>query len=180
MQKSRVSSMLFALGCLTVLGTTFGVGVVVGRHSGRPLLPPSGDSTKLARRDESALPPTPTLTFYRELTAPLEEPRPKTGAPPRTGRSGSREGAGSGHEPSLSGGPTFAVQVGAYKSRAPAEALRATLAASGHDAYVEEVAGPSGTRYRVRVGSFASRQAADEAAARLARERRLATYVSPR
>jgi cell division protein FtsN len=60
--------------------------------------------------------------------------------------------------------------VGAYKTRQPAEALRASLAAAGHDAYVVEAEGAGGARYRVRVGSFPTRQAAVDAVARLGGE----------
>jgi len=175
--------MFFGLGCVTLLAATFGVGVMVGRHSNRTTLRSVG-SADSPRVDNAGLaaPPTPPLTFYRELTAPLDEVRPKGGSSVGR-RARSLEGGGESRETSRSSGvngSAFTVQVGAYQTRAPAEALRATLAASGHDAYVEEAAGPGGVRYRVRVGSFPSRQAASEAATRLARERQLATYVSPR
>jgi cell division protein FtsN len=61
----------------------------------------------------------------------------------------------------------FTVQAGAYRVRPPAEALRATLAAAGHDARVVETDAPNGVRFRVQVGDFGSRDAAREAAARL-------------
>jgi cell division protein FtsN len=75
---------------------------------------------------------------------------------------------------------TFTVQVGAYKARPPAEALRATLVAAGHDADVVESASGGETRFRVRVGAFATRDAARAAAARLSAERTLSTFVTPR
>ncbi|MBI2491463.1 MAG: SPOR domain-containing protein, partial [Candidatus Rokubacteria bacterium] len=74
----------------------------------------------------------------------------------------------------------YTVQVAAYKARAPADSLRASLAAAGHDAYVVEGDGPGGVPYRVRVGSFATREAAQEAAARLGRERSLTAFVTAR
>ena len=61
----------------------------------------------------------------------------------------------------------FTVQVGAYKARGPADALRATLAAAGHEARVVETDAANSVRFRVQVGDFASRDAAREAAARL-------------
>jgi len=72
------------------------------------------------------------------------------------------------------------VQVAAYNARPPAEALRTTLAASGHDARVVEAATSTGVRYRVQVGSFSTRQAAQDAAARIGAERALATFVTTR
>lgn len=60
----------------------------------------------------------------------------------------------------------FTVQVAAYRYRAPADALRATLAAAGHDARVVESDAPNGVRFRVQIGDFASRDAARDAASR--------------
>jgi DedD protein len=62
----------------------------------------------------------------------------------------------------------FTVQIAAYTVRASAEALRSTISAAGHDAYIVENEGPPGTpRYRVRVGSYPTREAAIAAATRL-------------
>lgn len=61
----------------------------------------------------------------------------------------------------------FTIQVGAYRLRPPADALRATLVAAGHDARVVDNEAPNGVRFRVQIGDFASRDAAREAAARL-------------
>ena len=61
----------------------------------------------------------------------------------------------------------FTIQVGAYRLRPPAEALRATLMAAGHDARVVENEAANGVRFRVQIGDFASRDAARDAAARL-------------
>jgi cell division protein FtsN len=60
----------------------------------------------------------------------------------------------------------FTIQVAAYRQRPPADALRATLVAAGHDARVVENDAPNGVRYRVQVGDFASRDAARDAATR--------------
>jgi cell division protein FtsN len=72
------------------------------------------------------------------------------------------------------------VQVGAFKTRSQAEALRARLAQGGQEVHVTEIEAGGITQYRVRVGSFATREAAREAAARLGGERQLATYVTTR
>ena len=59
----------------------------------------------------------------------------------------------------------FTVQIAAYSARASAEALRNTITAAGHQAYIVENDGPPGTpRYRVRVGSYPTREAAIAAA----------------
>ena len=77
-------------------------------------------------------------------------------------------------------GASFTVQVAAYNARPPADALRAMLAAAGHDARVIEASTPGGVRYRVQVGAFATRQAAQDIAARLTAERSLPTFVTSR
>ncbi len=203
---SRLGTLLFAFGCLVVLGVTFGLGVLVGRHSGRPsAATPTATATAAEGRrgsstpDARPAPPAPTLTFYQELTAPLGSPGPApsvkgsrpgqaakpkpeaapttTAAPPapkpvpvdahETPRAGTAEGR-------------FTVQVGAYRSRGPAEAQRASLAAAGHDAFIVETESAGEARYRVRFGSFTTREAAMEAAARLGGERALSTYVTAR
>jgi cell division protein FtsN len=70
----------------------------------------------------------------------------------------------------------FTIQVAAYRFRPPADALRATLAAAGHDARVVENDAPNGVRFRVQIGDFASRDAARDAAARLTG----ATFITTR
>ena len=76
---------------------------------------------------------------------------------------------------------SFTIQVGAYKAREPAEALRARLAAAGHAAYVAEIDSSGSVRYRVRIGSFATREAAQQAADKIvAGERKLSAFVTAR
>ncbi len=70
--------------------------------------------------------------------------------------------------------------MGAYKPREPADALRARLAAAGHDAYVAQVDAPGSVRFRVRVGSFATREAAQQVADRIGSERSLSAFVTAR
>jgi septal ring-binding cell division protein DamX len=152
------------------------------RHEGRGL-----DKDRTRPPTETA----PLLTFYRELTAPLTSPPPATrtaAKPERVEIPKPAESAEATESPRPEGAPAakavgegrLTVQVGAFKVSAPAEALRARLAESGQDAYVAEVEIGGVTQYRVRVGSFTTREAATEAAARLASEWRLATYVTTR
>lgn len=78
------------------------------------------------------------------------------------------------------GQTTFTVQVAAYKAREPADALRAKLAAAGYEAYVVQVDTPGSARYRVRVGSFAARDSAQQVADRIVGERSLPAFVTSR
>jgi len=191
---SRLASLLFVVGCLAVLGTTFMLGVMAGRFWPRePSAPTStlakGSKEAAAARlggDRSARPtePAPTLTFYQDLTAPLTSPPPppKSTRPARVDRSDKLDAA-----PRPEAAPTaelpkagtaFTVQVGAYKAREPADALRSRLAAAGLEAYVAQLDAPSGVRFRVRVGAFTTRSAAQEIADRIGRERALPAYVT--
>ena len=188
-------SFLLVLGCLSVLGTAFMLGVVAAHvWPGFPFgVASSAVSAKTGKDkgDRSARAPEsmPTLTFYQELTAPLTAPppaRPSRPArvertePPRADTTERSDVPAAGSAPAAGRDGRFAVQVGAYKAREPAEALRARLAAAGHDAYIVEADGPGAARFRVRVGAFATREAAREAAARLAAERSVPTFITKR
>jgi cell division protein FtsN len=139
-------------------------------------------------------PTAPVLTFYHELTAPLvpppPPPRPKPAMPerPATTSVGTQPTpvlppglvaprADAGLDP---GGGRFTIQVGAYRTREPAEALRARLAGGEDEVYIVESGAAETVRYRVRVGSFASAEAARAAAVKLATERQVSTYVTSR
>lgn len=187
---------LVVVGCLAVLGVTFMLGAMVGRFW--PNLP-SFRSAAVARapreRGREARPAEtpPTLTFYQELTAPLTAPpaakpakpraeAPKSEAPKEPAREAPKPEAPKTEQAEAPEPPApgrFTVQVGAYKTREPAEALRARLAAAGHDAYVAGT-DAAGVRFRVRVGAYATREAAQQAAARIAADRAFSTFVTAR
>ena len=192
---SRLASALFVIGCLGVLGATFMAGVMAGRFWPRGPAVQQATATKESvparGADRTARPaePTPALTFYQDLTAPLTAPPPvKPAKPGRADVPGRAEAAPRPPPASLPEAavpaPTpgaFTVQVGAYKAREPADALRARLAAAGHDAYVAEIDSAGSARYRVRIGSFATREAARLAADKIvAGERTLSAFVTAR
>ena len=203
---SRLASTLFVTGCLGVLGATFGLGVMAGRFWPRPQPAPSvaaaKDDAAPARPGEKARPgdktarpaePGPALTFYQDLTAPLTSPPPpaKPGKPGRAEKSDRPGIAEAAPKPDPAAMPAASppastpgsctIQVGAYKAREPAEALRGRLAAAGHAAYVAEIDSSGSVRYRVRIGSFATREAAQQAADKIvAGERKLSAFVTAR
>src|SRR5262249_40097391 len=74
----------------------------------------------------------------------------------------------------------FTVQVGAFKTRTQADALRTRLASNGQQAYVSEIEAEGAMQYRGPGGSVTTREAARDAAIRLASERQLSTYVTTR
>lgn len=196
-RRSRGVSTFFVLvGALTVLGVTFLLGAMVGRFwpnlpSFRPVSVAKAPRERVREREPRAPEPPPMLTFYRELTAPLTAPpaaRPAKPRPDAPKAEAPKEPAHEASRPEPPGAPRpeapgnlaarFTVQVGAYKTREPAEALRARVAAAGHDAHVVETDGP--VRFRVRVGAYATRDAAQAAAARIGADRAFSTFVTAR
>ncbi|HXH82459.1 MAG TPA: SPOR domain-containing protein, partial [Candidatus Tectomicrobia bacterium] len=61
-----------------------------------------------------------------------------------------------------------------------AEAVSAELRAAGLDARVVKAEAPEGVRYRVRLGPYATRDAARAVASRLASEHALRAFVTSR
>lgn len=226
--RRRLSSLLFAIGCLAVLGVTFALGMAAGRRwpDGLPLpgfrgAPATATAAARTERDGKRPEPRgldkdkgkaraeapPVLTFYHELTAPMatpppttrpaarpERPEAKPAEPPKpAARPVTSAPAADTSLQDVEGTPPiptqpapakaetkFTVQVGAFKVRGQAEALRTRLAERGQEATVSESETGGVTQYRVQVGTFATREAAQEAAARLAAERRVSTYVTTR
>jgi cell division protein FtsN len=197
---SRTGTFLVLTGIVGVLTATFVAGVWTGQHwpvlVGNPRSPvAAAEPVVPARRVPAERPRAealPALTFYDELRAPLTPspsppaPRPRRPARPPDAR---REAAAAVPAPAAPGpggselpdpGTRFTIQVAAFGARTQAETLRATLASSGHEARVVESASETGVRYRVQVGTFPSRDAAREAAARLGAERSLSTFVTTR
>jgi cell division protein FtsN len=142
--------------------------------------------------------PTEKLTFYQTLTEPLDGP----GAPPKPeakpvavklppaappAPTSPAPAALKAPAPTLPPAPApasaaqspWTIQVGAYKNRRQAEESRQQLAGAGLDAYVVTLAAQEGVaRYRVRVGTYRSREEAATAAERLRAQRSLATFVT--
>jgi cell division protein FtsN len=201
---SRLASMLFVVGCLGVLGATFMLGVMAGRFWPRtqPAQSNTADKESVPARagdkatrpgDKTARPAEtgPALTFYQDLTAPLTAPPPTKAAKPGRAEKSDKPASVESVKPERAALPeasapasspgAFTIQVGAYKAREPAEALRARLVTAGHDAYVAEIDASGSVRYRVRVGSFATRDAAQLAADKIiASERKLSAFVTAR
>jgi cell division protein FtsN len=139
-----------------------------------------GKPPEPARRETALEPPPPTSTeaaaHAEAVSLPLPRAEPQA-APPPAARAESVPAHAEGPAGDAS---RFTVQVAAYNARTQAEALRTTLAAAGHDARVVEAVTSVGVRYRVQIGAFPTRQAAQDAAARLSAERSLAAFVTTR
>jgi cell division protein FtsN len=207
---SRIATALFLVGCLGVLGLTFALGVVTGRswpRSSTPITVVAKGAKEPSRPAESApaltfyqeltaplsSPPPPAKSRAPRAEPPRLEPaRADTvrAEAPRVEKSDRQEAAPKADAVAAAapaapakpapGQPTFTIQVAAYRAKEPADALRAKLAASGYEAYVVQVDTPGSARYRVRVGSFAARESAQQVAERIVGERSLPAFVTSR
>ena len=131
----------------------------------RPAPPRAAAPTALPAPPPSAAPAPPAEASSPVASISLPPP-PERGPRPGPGEPSSRS--------------RYTVQVGAYRARQPAEILRSSLVAAGHDAHVVAIDAPGGVRYRVRVGSFSTREDAREAADRLASAGVVSGFVTTR
>jgi DedD protein len=112
-------------------------------------------------------------------TSPVSTPAPAAPAvtvslPPAPGKGGATT------PPAPITSP-WTVQVGAFKNRRQAEDTRQHLAATGLEAYVASVAAQDGQpRFRVRVGTYRTREEAAVVAERLRAQRSLTAFVTPK
>ena len=161
-----------------------------------PGAPPKPEARPIAVKipPVTPLPPLPPAPV-REAPAPpvAAKPGPAPPAaqplslPPHPGKTadGGSAGAISGpphsNRASASAAVPYTIQVGAYKNRRQADDSRQQLASAGLDAYVVTLAAQEGVaRYRVRVGTYRTREEAAAAAERLRAQRSLTTFVTPK
>jgi len=109
--------------------------------------------------------------------AKVEKPAPVKPAEPVAKRSESERAAAilSGEKNPTEAGGGYVVQLGAFKDASNVSAVRTKVKAQGYNSYTEVL----GDKTRVRAGPFATRDAADAAAAKL-RKAGLAGVVTPR
>ncbi|MBI3597014.1 MAG: SPOR domain-containing protein [Nitrospirae bacterium] len=133
--------------------------------------------------DKSSSTPAPeTFTFYDTL-----EQR----STPHLGFSAKTTNPSAGGSPSVSPAPDpgvvspkkpsagYTVQIAAIRDRATAEALAGHLRRKGYPVFILPHVVPNrGTWYRVRVGHFTQREAAQEMTQRLSGQERLTAYVA--
>ncbi|HET9451838.1 MAG TPA: SPOR domain-containing protein, partial [Aggregicoccus sp.] len=130
-----------------------------------------------------------------EAPAPAREeaPRGKVAEAPVTARTATADGglknaiARSQQPPSaprpaeVSAGGSFTLQLSAYQARSEAERFAARLRDRGYAPYIVAAQVPGkGTWHRVRMGSFASKEAASRYLADFKRETQLQAFVTSR
>ena len=143
----------------------------------------------------SSLPPPAPVPPVTAKPVPAPPPAQSVSLPPAPAQPASAKTADGGSAGAISGPPhsnnasagaavpsvPYTIQVGAYKNRRQADDLRQQLASASLDAYVVTLAAQEGVaRYRVRVGTYRSREEAASAAERLRTQRSLTTFITPK
>jgi len=124
----------------------------------------------------SAPSPAPAAAPVPAATAPSP-----VSLPPAPGKAAAPASPVAKPAASPAAGSPWTVQVGAFKNRRQAEDTRQQLAAAGLEAYVASVAAQDGQpRFRVRVGTYRSREEAAAAAERIRAQRSLTAFATPK
>ena len=134
--------------------------------------------------------PAPAKVSAPSAPAPAPVMPPAPSAPPASVSLPPAPGKGAATPPPVAKAPTpqahahaasaWTVQVGAFKNRRQAEDTRQRLAAAGLEAYVASVAAQDGQpRFRVRVGTYRTREEAAVVAERIRAQRSLTAFVTP-
>jgi DedD protein len=140
--------------------------IVIKAVTAPPASPPSNGTSAIDK--PPAVPPAPAepvadaapaAPAARASRAVPAESAPKAGRPAGP--------AAEAPEPSPAPAEKFALQVAALSTAAAASTLAARLKSAGFRPYVEAVSTAEGTRHRVRVGPFASRDEAQRAGEKL-------------
>jgi DedD protein len=141
---------------------------VTVKVSAAPTPEPRPTAVKVSAPAASATAPGPAMT----VSLP---PPPGKGAP-AAAQPAPPVAAAAASVPAAS---PWTVQVGAFKNRRQAEETRQQLAAAGLDAYVAGQAVQDGQpRFRVRVGTYRTREEAALAAERIRAQRSLTAFVT--
>lgn len=124
--------------------------------------------------------PSPTATAAPASTAAPPPAMPSVSLPPAPGKAAA-PAPPAAKPTTVAAAVPWTVQVGAFKSRRQAEDTRQQLAAAGLEAYVASVAAQDGQpRFRVRVGTYRSREEAAAVAERIRAQRSLTAFATPK
>ena len=197
-------------GAALVLVLVFLLGVFTGRvlwapSKGGPPPAPRTEARPEAPRPAPGSAPAPAeereLTFYRELKKPPEPPADgageKPGPPPAPAPEAGKKGEAAGERqrakpqpaakpPKAAEAartlppPVFTVQVGSFRSRRKAEDLAARMREQGVQVQVVEASVAGRTWYRVQVGRFDTRAAAEAHYRKHLRPRGIRGFVTTR
>lgn len=134
--------------------------------------PTKAASTPKAPPTVAAMPPASPKVAVHKPVVPARQPERDTGVQrPAQGPAGATARATSTED--------FSVQVGSFGHAEQAERLRTNLAQKGYPVRVQPTTVPGqGVRYRVRVGNFADRTAADQTAHHLTAQEQVPAIVA--
>ena len=134
--------------------------------------PAKAASTPKAPPAVAAIPPARPRVAAHKPGVPARQPEKDTGVQrPAQGPAGATARATSKED--------FSVQVGSFGNAEQAERLRTNLAQKGYPVRVQPTTVPGqGVRYRVRVGNFADRTAADHTAHHLTAQEQVPAIVA--
>lgn len=127
--------------------------------------PPSAPPAEAPTDKATPVAPAPAKSAAE---APKTEPRPAVTADPLGDLAKSKSGLSTPAAPGNASDPfDYVIQVGAYRTSSDADAQKAKLALMGLDAKVSERDQAGRTVYRVRLGPFADKAAAERIRTRL-------------
>lgn len=192
---SRGRLLLFLAGGLVTAILLVVVLVSLEHHSPvQSALPKPSAETEPKGPTTAPIPPVPksddpsstiapeTFTFYETLeqrSTPSpgfidETPKPSSRPPAPTVSSPGPAAVSPKKQPAR-----YTIQIAAVKDRSTAEALTDRLKRKGYPVFIlPHVIPKRGTWYRVRVGHFTKREAAQEMASQLSRKEDLTTYIA--
>ena len=129
---------------------------------------PPADQTPSPIVPSAAMQPKPIEQPAAPVEAPKAEQRPAVSADPLGDLAKAKSGLSTPAANTNAGDPfDYVIQVGAYRSAADADAQKAKLAMMGLDAKVSERDQGGRTVYRVRVGPYDDKAAAEKVRTRL-------------
>lgn len=111
----------------------------------------------------AAKPAEPVQPGAPAASAPKAEPQATQIRPPRAEADPKPAPRTTPHPVTSPSGDGYVVQLGAFSNASNAKALQKKLQENKFKAYTELIKSPGGDRTRVRVGPYASREAADKA-----------------
>jgi len=140
-----------------------------------PMAAAAGAPTELPSAAAPALESAPATPLE---SAPRAAPTPSSEPPAHAALPAPIVAAPAGPSREAAGG-AWAVQLGSFAGKANADKLVHALKGEGYRVYVSSSGAGDATRYRVRVGPLADRDAAERSIAKLKAHGHAATVVSP-
>lgn len=147
-----------------------------GSGASTPAITPKAAPSVATPSASTSVQPAPEPAPASPVTTPAK-PEPSTASTPAVSPTQPGEAKGAASEPKSNAKTTlaksgsaegaFVVQLAAFSDDKGANALASKLKRNGYPAYTEAVQTSRGTLYRVRVGGYASREAAGDARNRL-------------